>query len=78
MDSGHLVKVNASALREVTPANLFQHGSSGPPLAALAFSAIVRPPRISAGSDRAEVDRDWVHRNVFTVVAIASLRMTPI
>ena len=78
MDSGHLVKANASALREVAPASPLEYGASSHP-----FQPWL-PPQESALREylRVLIKRKWTVigcvATIFGVVAIASLKMTPI
>jgi polysaccharide biosynthesis transport protein len=78
MDSGHLVKANASAIREVAPANSFEFGPAAPPLQPWL------PPQESALREylRVLIKRKWTVlgclATIFSLVAIASFKMTPI
>src|SRR5215471_13985355 len=78
MDSSHLVKANASAIREVVPSTPLEFGSSGPHLQPWL------PPQESALREylRVLIKRKWTVIGcvavIFSVVAIASLKMTPI
>lgn len=78
MDSGHLVKASASALREVAPTNPLEYGGPGHPLQPWL------PSHESALREylRVLIKRKWTVigclATIFSVVAIASLKMTPI
>ena len=78
MDSGHLVKANASAIREVAPANSFEFGPSVPPLQPWL------PPQESALREylRVLIKRKWTVLGclaaIFSLVAVATFKMTPI
>jgi polysaccharide biosynthesis transport protein len=78
MDSGHLVRGTTSAMREVPPANSFEFGPSGPPLQPWL------PSQESALREyfRVLIKRKWTVIGclvtIFSLVAIASFKMTPI
>src|SRR5580700_11322499 len=77
MDSGPLVQANNAAIRELQPAAAFDVGRSLRPYSDL-------PPQDSAVGEyfRVLVKRKWMVVGclvtIFTVVAIASLKQTPI
>jgi len=78
MDSSHLVKANASAMREAAPANPLEFGPVVPQLQPWL------PPQESALREylRVLIKRKWtvfgVLATIFSLVAIASFKMTPI
>src|ERR687887_2525192 len=77
MDSGHLVRGNTS-IREVSPTNSFEFGPPGVPLQPWL------PSHESALREylRVLIKRKWTVigcvATIFTIVAIASLKTTPI
>jgi exopolysaccharide transport family protein len=78
MDSSHLVKANASAMREAAPTNPFEFGPSAPQLQPWL------PPQESALREylRVLIKRKWTVLGclaaIFSIVAVASFKMTPI
>jgi succinoglycan biosynthesis transport protein ExoP len=78
MDSSHLVKANASAIREAAPTNPFEFGPSAPQLQPWL------PPQESALREylRVLIKRKWTVLGclaaIFSIVAVASFKMTPI
>jgi polysaccharide biosynthesis transport protein len=78
MDSGHLVRGTASTIREIPPTSSFEFGPSGPPLQPWL------PPQESALREylRVLIKRKWTVigclATIFSIVAIASFKMTPI
>ncbi|HST10146.1 MAG TPA: Wzz/FepE/Etk N-terminal domain-containing protein, partial [Terriglobales bacterium] len=78
MDSGHLVRGTTSTIREVPPTSSFEFGPTGPPLQPWL------PPQESALREyfRVLIKRKWTVIGclvaIFSIVAIASFKMTPI
>jgi len=78
MDSGPLVKANASMIREVQPSSPFEFHASGPPL-----HPWIQPQESPLREYlRVLIKRKWTVlgclATIFSVVAIASLKMVPI
>ena len=78
MDSGPLVKANASMIREVQPASPFDFHGTAPPL-----HPWIQPQESPLREYlRVLIKRKWTVlgclATIFTVVAIASLKMVPI